>query len=421
MMHDIAIIGGGLTGLMTATALSHACDRVMLVDRGSGTITARDDRTTTINAAGARMLTALGVWDQLDTAPAPIRRLAVAEGMPASGLAARRRPAFDLTWDSTDTPMGYVVSNAALHAALAATAQDQKVDILHEYALSSRRHLGEATELDLLRHDGATEQRRAGLIIACDGAQSRIAADAGLTAREEPRSQTAIVSILGAQTHHGDTAYQRFLPGGPFALMPMDGHRMSLVWTLPNAEAERLLAVDTPAFEQACLEAFGSSLGYLRLDGTRLGWPLRPSWRPRITAPGLVLAGDAAHAIHPLAGQGFNLALADAAVLADLVAGARARGLPASHPSVRQAYETARRRERMAMTAATTGLNRLFAGMPGGMRRLAGLGFSILDRLPVKSLFSDVARGGRLAEAELLHGRLPRSGPAFQAVPSRVR
>ena len=144
--------------------------------------------------------------------------------------------------------------------------------------------------MELLRHDGSTELRRAGLVIACDGAQSRIAADAGLIAREAQRSQTAIVSILDAQTHHGDTAYQRFLPGGPFALMPMGGHRMSLVWTLPNAKAERLLAVDTPAFELACLDALGS-LGYLRLEGTRLGWPLRPNWRPRITAPGLVLRG----------------------------------------------------------------------------------------------------------------------------------
>ena len=171
MMHDIAVIGGGLTGLMTATALSHACDRVMLVERGSGAITAGDDRTTTINAAGARMLTALGVWDRLDTAPAPIRRLAVAEGAPPSGLAARRRPAFELTWDSADTPMGYVVGNAALHAALAAAAQDRQVDILRECALSSRRHLGDTTEMELLGHDGSTEQRRAALVIACDGAQ----------------------------------------------------------------------------------------------------------------------------------------------------------------------------------------------------------------------------------------------------------
>ena len=420
-MHDVAIIGGGLTGLMTATALSHACNGVVLVDRGRGDGFTADERTTTINAAGARMLTALGVWDRLAVAPAPIRRLAVAEGAPPSGLAARRRPAFELSWESDDLPMGYVVGNAALHAALLAAAQDRQIDILQQCAVSSRQHLGESSVLELVLEDGDSDRCHAALVVACDGAQSRLAADAGLGARQERRTQTAIVTILEAQTHHEDTAYQRFLPGGPFALMPMDGHRMSLVWTLPDAEAERLIAVDPPAFEQACLDSFGNSLGYLKLVGTRLGWPLRPSWRTKITAPGLVLAGDAAHAIHPLAGQGYNLALADAAVLADLVSGAQARGLSASHPSVRHAYETARRRERFAMTAATSGLNRLFTDMPAGARRLAGLGFSLLDRLPAKSLFSEVARGGRLAEAALLEGRLPRNGSAGQAPSSRAR
>jgi 2-octaprenyl-6-methoxyphenol hydroxylase len=165
--------------------------------------------------------------------------------------------------------------------------------------------------------------------------------------------------------------------------------------------------VDETAFEAACLEAFGPSLGYLRLAATRLAWPLRPSWRRRISAPGLILAGDAAHAIHPLAGQGYNLALADAAVLADLLVEGRRRGLPASHLSLRRAYEAARWRERAAMTMATSGLNRLFSHAPAGVRRLAGLGFAMLDRLPVKSVFSDIAAGGQLAEAALLEGRLP--------------
>jgi 2-octaprenyl-6-methoxyphenol hydroxylase len=167
------------------------------------------------------------------------------------------------------------------------------------------------------------------------------------------------------------------------------------------------LTVDETTFEAACLEAFGPGLGYLRLAAKRLVWPLRPSWRRRITAPGLVLAGDAAHAIHPLAGQGYNLALADAAVLADLLIENRRRGLPASHLSLRQAYAAARWRERAAMTMATSGLNSLFSNAPAGVRRLAGLGFAVLDRLPVKTIFSDIAAGGQLAEAALLEGRLP--------------
>ena len=140
---------------------------------------------------------------------------------------------------------------------------------------------------------------------------------------------------------------------------------------------------------------------------SRLAWPLQPAWRRRITTPGLVLAGDAAHSIHPLAGQGYNLALADAAVLADLVVATHRRGLAASHPSLRSAYESARFNERLAMSAATSGLNTLFAAAPPVVRRAAGMGFSILDRLPGKSLLSEIAEGGRLADAALLDGRLP--------------
>jgi 2-octaprenyl-6-methoxyphenol hydroxylase len=406
-MHDVTVVGGGLTGVMMATALSHAGVDVALVDRASGTMPDTDERTTTINAAGARMLTALGVWDRLPATPSPIRRIAIAEGAPPTGLAARRRALTDLSWHTDETPMAFVVGNMALQTALRDSIAERPVTQIRSTAVSGWQADDGAAELDLTAADGTSSSLRTALIVACDGARSRLAEDAGLGRRETRQTQTAIVTILEAERHHDDTAFQRFLQTGPFALMPLDGNRLSLVWTLPNNEADRLLAADDTAFEAACLEAFGPALGYLRLAGTRLAWQLRPSWRRRITASGLVLAGDAAHAIHPLAGQGYNLALADAAVLADLLVTTGRRGLPPSHLSLRHAYEAARWRERAAMTTATSGLNNLFSAGPAGLRRLAGFSFAMLDRLPVKSVFSDIAAGGQLAEAALLDGRLP--------------
>ena len=409
-MHDVAVVGGGLTGVMMATALSHTGLDVVLVDRADGAAPGADERTTTINAAGARMLTVLGVWDRLPAAPAPIRRIAIAEGAPPTGLAARRRARSDLTWQTATAPMAFVVGNMALQAALGDTIATRPVTHLRGVAVSHWHQHEEGATLTLAAADGTSSSLHAALTVACDGARSQLAESAGIGRRESRQTQTAIVTILEAERDHEDTAYQRFLRGGPFALMPLDGTRLSLVWTLPNAEAECLLSVDDAAFEAACLEAFGPDLGHLRLAGTRLAWQLQPSWRRRISAPGLILAGDAAHAIHPLAGQGYNLALADAAVLADLLAETGRRGLPASHLSLRHAYEAARWRERAAMTVATSGLNRLFSMAPKGVARLAGLGFTMLDRLPVKSVFSDIAAGGQLAEAALLEGRLPGRG-----------
>ena len=415
-MHEIAVIGGGLTGLMTATALSFALPapktpRIIMIDRAAQDTVPPDERTTTIHAAGARMLTAMGVWDRLARPPAAVMRVAVAEGVPPTGLAARRRPASDLSWQADDAPLGYVVANSDLQTALRATLSERPVTEIREATVTGWQSGNDAATLSLATPDGARDIRAA-LMVGCDGARSAMAEMAGLGLREERQHQTAIVTTLHAERDHEDTAWQRFLPSGPFALMPATatdgpGQALSLVWTLPNAEAERLIDADDTQFEAACLKAFGPRLGYLRLAGARLAWPLRPSWRRQITAPGLVLAGDAAHAIHPLAGQGYNLALSDAAVLADLLHATLRRGLTASHPSLRNSYEAARLQERLAMTGATSGLNRLFSSAPPALRRAAGIGFSVLDRLPAKSLFSDIAEGGALADAALLDGRLP--------------
>ena len=412
MRPDIAVIGGGLTGLMMARALSATGAHILLVDRSSGADSIPDERTTTINAAGMRMLQTLGVQDNLQQDATPIMRIAVAEGAPLSGLAARRRPNSDLSWQAGDTPMAYVVGNADLQSALTRTLGENSdfygsIEILSGATLTGMaRHAG-GMQLDIEDAGGQLSHRSADLVVACDGNNSKVAGFANLAARQEQTFQTAIVSILRAERDHENTAFQRFLPTGPFALMPMSGQHLSLVWTLPDDTAQTLIAADEQAFEAACLDAFGQSLGYLHLAGQRLAWPLRPSLRRRIAAAGVVLAGDAAHALHPIAGQGYNLALADAAVLADCLALARARGLSSGHPSIWQSYEAARRTERLAMSAATSGINQLFARSPAFVRRMAGAGFAVLDKTPVKSVFSRIAEGGGLADAALLRGQFP--------------
>ena len=412
MRPDIAVIGGGLTGLMMARALSATGAHILLVDRSSGADGIPDERTTTINAAGMRMLQTLGVQDNLQQDATPIMRIAVAEGAPLSGLAARRRPNSDLSWQAGDTPMAYVVGNADLQSALTRTLGENSdfygsIEILSGATLTGMaRHAG-GMQLDIEDAGGQLSRRSADLVVACDGNNSKVAGFANLAARQEQTFQTAIVSILRAERDHENTAFQRFLPTGPFALMPMSGQHLSLVWTLPDDTAQTLLAADDQAFEAACLDAFGQSLGYLHLAGQRLAWPLRPSLRRRIAAAGVVLAGDAAHALHPIAGQGYNLALADAAVLADCLALARTRGLSSGHPSIWQSYEAARRTERLAMSAATSGINQLFARSPAFVRRMAGAGFAVLDKTPVKSVFSRIAEGGELADAALLRGQFP--------------
>lgn len=412
MRPDIAVIGGGLTGLMMARALSATGAHILLVDRSSGADSIPDERTTTINAAGMRMLQTLGVQDNLQQDATPIMRIAVAEGAPLSGLAARRRPNSDLSWQAGDTPMAYVVGNADLQSALTRTLGENSdfygsIEILSGATLTGMaRHAG-GMQLDIEDAGGQLSHRNADLVVACDGNNSKVAGFANLAARQEQTFQTAIVSILRAERDHENTAFQRFLPTGPFALMPMSGQHLSLVWTLPDDTAQTLLAADDQAFEAACLDAFGQSLGYLHLAGQRLAWPLRPSLRRRIAAAGVVLAGDAAHALHPIAGQGYNLALADAAVLADCLALARTRGLSSGHPSIWQSYEAARRTERLAMSAATSGINQLFARSPAFVRRMAGAGFAVLDKTPVKSVFSRIAEGGELADAALLRGQFP--------------
>ena len=452
--HDITVAGAGPAGMMMALALSKTPYSVAIVAPSVDPGGQGDARTTTINAAGARMLEALGVWRRLDVPPEPITRIAVIGARPGArarrgaGRAGAGEPASssnasgtgerdasntanavwqgrqggtaqggdaDISWQSQDTPMAHVVENAALVAALHDALLESGVSVIQGVTVGD---FGFEQGIARLGLDAAARKKGAGgaaktprhnsaLVVACDGAASPLAKLASIPCRHEPQRQSAIAARLSATLHHGGAAWQRFLPGGPIALMPLAGNDLALVWTATNEEAERLVEAPPGAFARACMDAFNGGLGTFELMEERALWPLRPGYRKRVTAPGLILAGDAASPIHPLAGQGYNLALGDGAVLADILCRCHRRGLAPSHPSVRQEFERARLGERTGMSMATSGLNRLFSHTGPVARGMAGAGLLAMDRLPAKNAFLDVARGGRLADASLLRGELP--------------
>ena len=405
MMSEIGIVGGGLTGVMMAVTLSYCSKSVTLITKAPPTANPRhnDNRTTTINAAGKNMLEVLGVWSQLPKAPIPVTRIMVGEGPIKAGHIAGRQKEFGLSWEDADDPMAYVVDNTALLAALCITLATRPVSVIQSASVTGFELVAGKARLN------CADANLPGfdLVIACDGAKSQLVEASRLRKFISAHRQTAIVGSLVLERDHDNTAFQRFLPDGPIALMPSGDHLASLVWTLPKQSAETLLNANDDIFDQACNTAFGPHLGFIRATGKRFGWPLRPTWMPKLGTDQLLIAGDAGHHIHPLAGQGYNLALADGAILADCIAKAYRRGLSAGHASVRQSYQRGRQIEVSAMTAATSGLNAMMSYAPSPLAKLAGVGMTLMNASPAKNMFLSIARGGVLARANLLDGRLP--------------
>ena len=413
-IEQIVVVGAGLTGVMTALALSHcgygspSAPAVTLIDRVDQTdakakTAERDHRTTTIHAAGKAMLGALGVWPLIAKDATPISCIKVANGQPhRDRLNQQQRSDFLLDWHSDETPMAYVISNQDLLDALYDRLAVRPIIQIAGHVVTDFNPGDDFARLQFERRPDLSCQ----LVVACDGANSKLRDYGSIRTFREPHRQTAIIANLKSERDHENTAFQRFLPGGPIALMPHGVRRVSLVWSLPKSEASRILAVDEDEFASLVMIAFGETLGGLELDGPRLSWPLKPTITCKMTSHNLVLAGDASHAIHPLAGQGYNLALGDAAVLADCLADANRRGLNAGHRSIRSEYSNRRRLEVTAMTAMTSGLNQLMSFQPT-MARIAGAGMGLVNRSPLKTLFQKNAMGGQLTRANLLEGRLP--------------
>lgn len=393
--YDVAIVGGGLIGASLACALGPMGYRVALIEAVSYQAPAQpsfDDRTLALSRSSCRILEGLGVWPHLQADATPIRQIIVTEqGRPGRvvlepgemGLAA----------------FGHVVEARRFGTALQQTlAGLVGVDVLSPVRVSGIERAGERVRL-VTEADGQGGGLQARLLVAADGAHSTVRRLLGIGAQEHDYGQTAVICNITPEHPHAGRAFERFTRTGPFAILPHAGDRCGLVWTVAGDEAERLLAMEDAAFLAGARQRFGGELGeFIRL-GRRSAYPLRLVRSERDTAERVVILGNAAHAIHPVGAQGFNLGCRDVAVLAELLA-RDTKGDPGA-PGILQAYSDWRRPDQASTIALSDGMVRLFANTSpaASMLRSAGLIAHALAP-PLRRRLAAAAMGYR--------GRIPR-------------
>ena len=391
---DVLIVGGGPVGGTLACALSAAGMEVIAVDDAdpaAGLDAGFDGRASSIALGSQRMLDALGLWAGMKAHAAPIRHIRVSEG---------DSPLF-LHYDERDTggpPFGYMVENRFIRKAL--------FDRIP--TLDTVRFLAPARVDGLERSASGVEARLADgrrisarLVVGADGRASGVRAGAGIRVTGWPYRQTAIVCTVAHERPHDFVAHEHFLPTGPFAVLPLPGNRSSIVWTESKDLAPAIMALDEAEFLAELERRFGDTLGRLRVVGPRWSYPLSLQHAETAIALRLALVGDAAHAMHPIAGQGLNMGLRDVAALTEVLAEAQRLGLDIGADTVLERFQRWRRFDNTLMLAMTDGLNRLFSNTIGPVRLARRLGLAAVNRMPpLKRLFVRSAMG--------LAGRLPR-------------
>ncbi|SCX49408.1 2-octaprenylphenol hydroxylase [Pseudomonas sp. NFACC32-1] len=391
---DLLIVGAGMVGSALALALQGSGLQVLLVDGSPMSVKPFDSqapfepRVSALSAASQRILERLGVW---------------------GGIAARRAsPYTDMhVWDGSGTGqihfsaaslhadvLGHIVENRVVQDALLDRLHDCDLGLLANARLEQMRRSGDEWLLTLA--DGRT--LRAPLVIAADGANSAVRRLTGVATREWDYLHHAIVTSVRSARPHRMTAWQRFTDNGPLAFLPLerDGRHdwCSIVWSTTPGEAQRLMALDDGTFCGELERAFEGQLGQVIEADPRLCVPLRQRHAKRYVAEGLALIGDAAHTIHPLAGQGVNLGFLDAAVLAEVLLQASGRGERLADVKVLSRYERRRMPHNLALMAAMEGFERLFQADPLPVRWLRNTGLRLVDGLPeAKALFVREALG----------------------------
>lgn len=407
---DVTIAGGGMVGLTLALALEQAGLTVSIADAQAPATTLAphfDGRAFAIAFASYRMWRALGLSDAIDPYAQPIERIMVTDGRPLGDVRGGGPSLLHLHFDGSEVggetgeALGYMVENRAIRLALDEAVRARGI-----------RRFAPATVTAIRRDDGhATvtlstgETLRSRLLIGADGRKSFVRREAGIRTIGWPYPVTGIVATVRHERPHGAVAHEFFLPAGPFAILPLTGDRANVVWMEKHAVAQALLALPEAEFLAELKRRFGDFLGALTLEGPRFGYPLSLQLAERPVAERVALAGDSAHGVHPIAGQGLNMGLKDVAALAECVADSVRVGLDPADPEGLARYQRWRRFDNLAMAAATDVFDRLFSNDHPILRLGRGLGLAAVDAIkPARTFFMKYAGGGAGDLPRLLKG-----------------
>jgi 2-octaprenyl-6-methoxyphenol hydroxylase len=416
---DCILVGGGLVGQTLAVALGRHGLSVAVVERAdpeAHLAPGFDGRASAIASASARMLRALGLGEVLDSAGCAIRAIRVTDGFYEAGSDSWRVHPQVLHFDSAEVdpgePLGIMVENRALRAALLAKVRAEPLVTL--IAPATIRHVVRGSHGALVELSGG-QVLRAPVVLACDGRKSSLRTEAGIRLAEWQYDGTAIVTMLAHEKPHDHVASELFYSDGPFAQLPMrdlevEGvvrHRSALVWTVRRRDAEGVLALSPRAIAHEAEKRMGGFLGKLELIAPVESYPLNLQHAERYWAERLILVGDAAHGIHPIAGQGLNMGLRDVAALTEVLSDSARLGLDLGHPDVARRYERWRRSDNSSVAFATDTLARLF-GVRGRLAtEVRATGMGIVNRIaPLRRGFMTVARGEAGDLPPLLRGEL---------------
>ena len=397
---DILIAGGGLNGPALALALAQGGFRVAVVDARQAPERAEagfDGRAYALAIASVRLLTAIGVWGAVRDKAQPILEIKASDGRAGEGAAP-----FFLHFDHAEIeegPMGHMLEDRFLYAAfLDAMSTAKGVTLLSAETVVAQEVSGSAVAVTLASGRVLT----AGLLVGCDGRGSGVATRAGIRRVGWGYGQTALVTAIRHERDHQGVAQQFFMPSGPLAILPLKGgHHSSIVWSENAEAAEAIQALPDEQYLEALRPRFGDFLGEISLAGARFTYPLSLSLAERFIGPRVALVGDAAHGVHPIAGQGLNLGLRDVAALAEVLILARRRGEEAGSPAALEEYQRWRRFDATALALGMDAVNRVFSSDSPLLRLGRDLGMGVVSAMPG-------LRRGFIRQAAGLTGELPK-------------